>query len=128
VTSVYPFAVDRFLRGQIDVDSDTFKLQLVGAYIRDDTDTVLADVAPFLIGTAQTIAVTSVAAGEVYATTPVTFPAVPAGPSILALVLYVDDADDHLIACYDRRGDLVPLDVVPNGGELTFTFDLLFKL
>jgi hypothetical protein len=56
----------------------------------------------------------------------VTFPDVPAGPAIRGAVFYLDG--DVLLCHVDRRADTVPIEIVPDGGDITFSFDRLLKL
>lgn len=123
--NVYPSAVDAFLRGEINILTDTIVGQLVGpGYVYDEAHATVADLVDTIEDPVD-LTVVSVADGAVYAD-PLVFPAVPAGPTVTGLVVHVEDGP--LLCHIDRRADTVPLQFDLNGGELTFTFNRLFKL
>jgi hypothetical protein len=128
VSAWYPSALNAVLRGDVHFLTDTFKAQLVGdPFTFDTADTALADVTG-AIGAAVNVSVISITGGRVLVND-ITFPDVSGTEPITALVVYQDTAGtDPLICCIDRRADTVPIGVIPNGGDLTFSFNYLVKI
>lgn len=133
MNQVWPSALDAFLRADIDILTEPLVLQpLTAAYTYDAAHTALADLGALVYPDASLV-VTSIAAGAVYVD-PVVFPALAAGPApitaVAALVADVVDASapGDLIAFIDTRADATPLDVTPDGTDLTFAWPRLFRL
>lgn len=122
---VWPSAKEALLRGDMDLLVDTFKLVMVAGYVYDATDELLADVAE-TTGDAVIVTVTSVDGGVVLVSD-VVFPDVTGDDPITGLIAY-QDGSGQLLSYTDQRGDTVPLSIVPNGGDLTFSFDHLVKI
>lgn len=126
----YMAARTAVLKGDIDFDTDTFRMALAGpAFTFDDTDVYASDVTG-LIGGAQGVSVTSVANAKVLCAD-VVFPSVGGTAHVMGLVVYkqgIDLASSPLVCAIDSRADTVPLDITPNGGDLTFTFNYLVKI
>jgi hypothetical protein len=122
--NVYPTARTALLAGDLDMDADPLALVLVGPpFAFDPADAWLSDITG-TIGVAQTVTVTDVTDAQVHCAS-VTFPAVADGAHVTGVVLFrggVDPASSLLIGCVDRRADSVPLSLMGNGGDLTFTF------
>lgn len=119
------------LQGDIDFEVDTIRLALTGySFTLDDTDTHLADVTG-LLGVSHVIAnVTSVANGRVQVADAL-FNDVSGPDHVTGLLVYKDTGDPAtapLIAHVNARADTVPIDVAPNGGDLTFSFNYLVKI
>lgn len=127
----YLSARTALLAGDIDFDADTLSMALAGpGFAFDDTDVNVADVAGLLPVAPQAITVSSVANARVLVGD-VTFGAVGGTDHVTALVVYRNTgvpATSPLICAIDSRADTVPLDVTPNGGDLTFTFNYLVKI
>lgn len=123
----YSAGKQALLQGDLGFDSDTLKAVLVTGYVFDDTDDVIADVAPTVVGDAVTVTGVSLAGGIVTCD-PVVFEGVTGEAHVSGFVLYAQSGGT-LIAYCDTALDTVPLDVEPNGGDLTFTFpNYLVKL
>ena len=122
---VYPAAKEAFLRGDIDMMADTIRLQLVGAYIYDAADLIISDITG-AIGSSVIAAVTDVADG-IAQCNDVTFPDVGGTDHVTGIVTFHDNTGT-LIAYTDQRADTVPLDVTPNGGDITLSFNYLVKI
>lgn len=118
--AVYPSCVNAFLRGEIQVETDTVKAQLVGlTFAYDDTMTVAADITD-TISTPVAVTVDHVADGGVWVDA-VDFPAVTEGLTVGGVVLYVDSgspATSPLLCHTDTGADYAPLAVVANGGTI----------
>lgn len=124
----YPSALNAVLTGDVAFDTDTFMAQMVGnPFTYEVTDSVLADInggiaAPVIVS------VLSITGGRVLVND-IVFPNVGGIEPITGLVVYQDTPIvDRLICCIDRRADTVPLGVVPNGGDLTFSLNYLVKI
>ena len=122
---LFPSAKEALLRGQMDLLVDTFKLAMVSGYTYDDTDALLADVIE-VVGTPEVITVTNVSGG-VAIVDDIVFPDVTGTDPITGLIAY-QDGSTALLCYVDQRADTVPLGIVPNGGDLTFSFDHLVKI
>ena len=94
---------------------------LAGAFLRAGTiDRILAYVAPILLGGP----ITAVDDGTVTAND-ITFTSVGTGTTVAVIVIFRDAGSpgaSPLIAHIDRRADYMPLAVVPNGLDITFSF------
>lgn len=120
-----------FLQGDIDFEADTILLALVGpGFTFDDSNVHLADVTGLLAAAPRTLSVTTVNGGRVLVSD-VTFPGVDGTDAVRGLLAYKDTGDpatSPLIALIDGRADTVPLDITPNGGDITFSFNYLVKI
>lgn len=131
MSAMYTAARTALLTGDLAFDTDTFAMALAGpAFTFDDTDVMLADVTGLLPVAPQTIAVTNVTNARVFIAD-VTFADVGGATHVEALVAYRDTGDSAtsaVLCAIDSRADTVPLDITPNGGDLTFTFNYLVKI
>lgn len=131
--NLYDKGREGFLDGSIDWDTDVIKVALVdtGVYTANlTTDTFYSSVVAGAVGTPQTLASKTVAAGVADAAD-ITYTAVT-GATIEALVIYKDTGSNttsRLIAFIDTG---TGLPVTPNGGDLTVVWDngtsRIFKL
>jgi hypothetical protein len=106
-----------------DLDDGTVKVALVdtGTYTYNSAHDFLDDLTG-VVGTAQTIANTTIAAG-LFDGDNVTFSAV-SGNTVEALVIYIDtgnSATSPLVAYIDTS--VTGLPVTPNGGDITVTWN-----
>lgn len=119
------------LAGDIDFDADTIALALVGPdYVFDDTQTHLSEVAGLLAVPHVIASVTTINAGRVLVAD-VVFPNIGGATHVTGLVVYRNSGDPDtsvLIAAVTTRADTVPLDIAPNGGDITFSFNYLVKV
>lgn len=122
--AVYPAGKEAFLSGTVAMMADTIKVALVGGYTYDPADAVIADVTG-VIGS-EIASVTSVDGG-VALVGDVTFPSVGGTAHVTGIVTYHDNTGT-LIAFTDQRADTIPLDITPNGGDITLSFPYLVKL
>lgn len=131
MSAIYTAARTALLKANIDFDVDTIHLALAGeSFVFDDTHVYLSDVAGLLPVVHQVVSVTGVDAGRVLIAD-VVFADVGGADNIRALVAYRDTGDpltSPLICAVDGRADTVPLNVAPNGGDLTFSFNYLVKI
>lgn len=131
MSAIYTAARTAMLAGDIDFDADPIRLALAGpGFTFDDTDVHVADVTGLLPIAHGTVVVNDITGGRVLVGD-VTFANVGGTDHIRALVAYVDAglaATSPVICAIDVRADTVPLDVTPNGGDLTFTFNYLVKI
>jgi hypothetical protein len=123
--AIYPLYKQSLLDGDSDTDVDdgTVKVALVdtGTYSYSAAHQFLSSLSG-VVGTAQTIANTTVAAG-VFDGDNVTYTAV-SGATVEALVIYIDTgnpATSRLVAYIDTGQTGLP--VTPNGGDITVTWD-----
>lgn len=123
--AIYPLYKQALLQGasNIDVDTGTVKVVLIdtGTYTYSAAHDFLNDVSG-VVGTAQTIANTTVANG-LFDGDNVTFAAV-SGSSAEALVIYIDTgvAGTSRLVAYIDTG-VTGLPVTPNGGDITITWN-----
>jgi hypothetical protein len=124
---IYPTGKEALLRGQIDLMTDTIKAQLVGAYTYDAADVTTGDLAG-LVGSPVIVAVSSVTNG-IALCADVVYNNL-SGADVTGIVFYQDLTPDPgvLISFVDQRADTVPIHVVPNGGDVTFSFDFMIKI
>lgn len=131
MSAIYSAARTAILKANIDFDVDTIHLALAGeTFVFDDTHVFVADVTGLLAVSHRAVSVTGVDAGRVLIAD-VVFPDVGGAEPIRAIVAYKDTGDpltSPLICAVDGRADTVPLNVVPNGGDLTFSFNYLVKI
>lgn len=123
--AIYPLYKQALLGGDTDisVDEGTVKVSLIdtGTYTYSAAHDFYNDLSGE-VGTAQTIANTTVAAG-VFDGDNVTFTAV-SGATVEALVIWIDTgnvATSRLVAYIDTGQTGLP--VTPNGGDITITWD-----
>ena len=123
--AIYPLYKQALLDGSanIDVNDGTVKVALVdaGTYTYSAAHDFLDDLSG-VVGTAQTIANTTVANG-VFDGDNVTFTAVT-GATVEALVIYIDTgtpSTSRLVAYIDTGQTGLP--VTPNGGDITITWN-----
>lgn len=124
--AIYPLYKQALLDGDTGIDlddGDPVKVALVdtGTYTYSAAHDFLDDLSG-VVGTAQTIANTTVAAG-VFDGDNVTFTAV-SGATVEALVIYIDTGvagTSRLVAYIDTGQTGLP--VTPNGGDITITWD-----
>lgn len=123
--AIYPLYKQALLDADanVDLDDGTLKVSLVdtGTYTYSAAHDFYDDLTGE-VGTAQTIANTTVAAGVVDGDN-VTFTAV-SGATVEALVLWLDTgtpATSRLVAYIDTGQTGLP--VTPNGGDITITWD-----
>lgn len=129
MNAVYPAAVDAFLGGDIAVDANLIKAQLVEGYTYDSTHTTIADLSGTTLDSPVTLTGITIADGGV-SCDPVTFTAVTDGHTVDGVVIYqdLDGPTSRLIAYIDRRADTVALAIDTNGGDITLTWTKLLKL
>lgn len=123
--AIYPLYKQALLDASAnsDVNDGTVKVALVdtGTYTYSTAHDFLDDLSG-VVGTAQTIANTTVAAG-VFDGDNVTFTAV-SGATVEALVIYIDTgtpSTSRLVAYIDTGQTGLP--VTPNGGDITITWN-----
>jgi hypothetical protein len=126
VTGIYTAFKQSVLQGDIDMTLVPLQAQPVSAYVFDPADTVLADITG-AYGAAADVDVLNIVAGKVLVSD-ITFPAVTGAGPITGLVVYVAAASNPLVCFIDRRADTVPMDITPNGGDLTFSLPWLVKI
>lgn len=125
--TLYNVARSQFLEAQINWDTDDIKVLLIktAEYSFTASHQTLADVAAVArVGTAQTL-VTSVTTDGAADADDVTFPAVPSGNQIGAILIYKQDAggtdnDTVLMAWLDTA---TGLPITSNGGDIIITWD-----
>lgn len=131
MSAIYTAARTAILKADVDFDVDTIKIALAGeTFVFDDTHVHLADITGLLPATPVIVGVNAVEGGRVLVDD-VTFDAVGGTDHVRALVAYHDSgtpATSPLLCAIDGRADTVPLDIVPNGGDLTFSFNYLVKI
>lgn len=120
---IYPVGKEALLRGQIDLMTDTIKAQLVGAYTYQPADADVDDLVD-LVGAPLIVSVTDVAGGIALCADLVY---VDLGGNTVTGIVFYQDAGP-LIAYTNQRADTVPINVVPNGADVTFSFDFLLKI
>lgn len=127
----YPAFSQALLVGSVDMLGSTIRAILVDtdAYTFDADHAFLADIpAEARVGVPQTLADKDVAAG-VFTASDISFPAVPPGGDVEALVLYVaggGEANSRLIGYFD---DVEGLPVMPNGGAIDIAWgDNIFSV
>lgn len=122
--AIYPLYKQALLDGDsnIDLNDGTVKVALVdtGTYTYSTAHDFLNDLSG-VVGTAQTIANTTVANG-LFDGDNVTFAAV-SGATVEALVIYIDTgvAGTSRLVAYIDTG-VTGLPVTPNGGDITITW------
>ena len=123
--AIYPIYKQALLDGlsDIDINDGTVKVALVdtGTYTYSAAHDFLNDLSG-VVGTAQTIANTTVANG-LFDGDNVTYTAV-VGATVEALVIYIDTgnpATSRLVAYIDTS--VTGLPVTPNGGDITVTWN-----
>lgn len=122
--NVYTGALNAFLSGDIDLTADPISARLVAGFAFDDTDLHPGDITG-AASTPHAVPTPTISAGGAWLNTALVFPAVPAGPTITAVVFYVAG----LLLCHvSRRADTVPLRVTPDGQEITLQFGQLLRL
>lgn len=122
-TFVYSAYVVACQRGEIDVETDTLRVQLVDSgYTASDTDSHLDDVpSGARVDTALVLTSVAVAADGRVLADDVTFTAVPSGDTVTGLVVYQDtgtEATSVLIAAYDRQSDTSTIAWATTGGDI----------
>ncbi len=124
---IYPVGKEALLRGQIDLMTDTIKAQLVGAYTYQPADADVDDLTD-LVGAPLIVSVTDVTGGVALCADLVYVDL--GGNTVTGIVIYQDNTPDPgvLIAYTNQRADTVPINVVPNGADVTFSFDFLLKI
>lgn len=124
---IYPTGKEALLRGQIDLMTDTIKAQLVGAYTYADDDATTDDLAG-LVGSPVIVSVSSVTNG-IALCADVVYNNL-SGTDVTGIVFYQDNTPDPgvLISYTNQRADTVPIHVVPNGADVTFSFDFMIKI
>ena len=123
--TLYDYARQRFLEGQINWMTDTVKVLLVdsGAYtVQTGVHQYLSDI-PTSARIAGPVTLQSkTTTGGAADAADVTFPAV-SGASLEAIIIYIDsgsEATSPLIAYIDTATDLP---ITPNGGDIIVTWD-----
>lgn len=122
--NIYPAAKTAFLRGQVDLVTDTIKAQLTTGGTYDANDAAIGDVAGLLGSPVIITGITvtnGIADGD-----DIVFPDVGGAAHVTGVVLFKDGGT--LISFCDQRADTVPLDITPNGGDITMTFQYLVRL
>ena len=124
--TLYDSARERFLKGELNWMTDTIKVILVdtGSYTPAfGTHANLADIGPAArISSAPVTLVDKTTSGGAADARDATFPSV-SGPSIEAIVIYkegADEASSPLIAFIDTG---TGLPITPNGGDIIVTWD-----
>lgn len=126
MSAIYTKFKESLLQGDVDLALAPLKIQLVSGYTFDATDVGLADIAG-AYGTAADVTVASITNARVLVQD-VTFPAVTGTGPITGMVAYVAAGSNPLVCFIDRRADTVPVNITPNGGDITFSFTYLVKL
>jgi len=125
---IYPSAKTALLRGQIDLLADTVKAQLVGAGYTYNAAHDTTDDLTGTVGAALIVSVTDVTDGVALCADLVYVDLT--GAEVTGIVFYQDNTPDPgvLLSYCDQRADTVPISVVPNGADVTFSFDYLMKI
>ena len=125
--TLYNIAREKFLTGNMDWSSDTFKVALVhvatGAYTFSATHTSLGNIGANTIngsGGAQTLISKTFADGAAGAAN-ATFTSVPVGSTIEAIVIYRDEGATTTLVAYIDTATGLP--ITPNGGDIIVTWD-----
>lgn len=126
---LYDKGREGFLDGSIDWDDDTIKAVACDASYAPNfaTDLALSDIpSGARVATSLALGGKTVAAGVADADDPV-FSAVPAGSTIVRIVLYQDaagvEADSRLIGAIDTLAGGGALSIPTSGGDIIFRFD-----
>lgn len=122
--ALYTVGKQQILSGSISFPSDTIKAALVtSAYAQDLVgDEFYNEISAVVVGTPQTLASKTVTGG-VFDAADISFPAVPAGSTVKAVVLYKDTglaSSSPLIAFIDT---ITGFPLATNGGDITIVWD-----
>jgi hypothetical protein len=123
--TLYDFARQRFLEGQINWMTDTIKVLLIdtGAYTpQTSTHQYLSDISSSARIAGPMTLTSKATTGGAADAADVTFPAV-SGASIEAIVIYKDTGTENtspLLAIIDTA---TGLPITPNGGDIIVTWD-----
>jgi hypothetical protein len=124
--ALLPKAAKKILDGDIDLLNDTIKLVGVDTadYTRDDTDEFLSEIASGARVCTSDALASKTTTGGVFDAANSTFGVVTGDPfELLALIKDTgSDATSPIIAFIDTAGGS-PIAAIPNGGEITITFD-----
>jgi hypothetical protein len=129
VRVVYSVAKDGLLTGLFDLSSATLTAELVTTYTYDDTDATMLDVSTSPGEQAPVTGVT-VAKGVV-TSDDITFGTVGGTDAVTGIIVYVNAgtrAGSTPLVFTDQRIDSLAINVTPNGGDITFSFDFLLKI
>lgn len=122
--AVYPKGLDAFLAADIDFLTDTIKVALLDStYTYSAAHDFLNDITG-TVDSPQALTTPTVVNGEAFADD-VVFPAVPAGDTVTALVVYKDtgtSSTSPLIAFIDTKADTTPISIVTNDGNITISW------
>ena len=121
--AIYPAGKEALLRGTVDLMVDTIKAQLVGVYTYNAADADATDLVG-QIGAPLIVSVTSVTNGTASCEDLVWVALT--GATVTGIVIYQDSGP--LLAYTNQRADTTPVNVVPNGADVTFSFDYLLKI
>lgn len=122
---LYTAARMAFLRGEIDVTTDTLKAALTVAPFVEDTVEFYDDVSADVLDAPVTLANVAVDATEPWVTADDVVFANATPATVVGLVIYRDSgvaATSRLLAWIDHRGDTQPLSITTNGGDVTIKF------
>ena len=121
---IYPSGKEALLRGDVHMLTDTIKVALTSGYTYDATDTVIADVGT-LAAPGVIVSMLAVTGGKATCQD-VVFNSLSGSNVIDGLVIFKDP--DVLLGFCNQRADTTPVNVTPNGGDVTFSFDFLIKI
>lgn len=121
--TLYPKGKEKILAAAINFPTDTLKVALVSnGYTYAATDEFLSTVAPYVLGTAQTLSSKTTTSGA-FDAADVTFAAVAAGATALGVVIYKDTGvagTSPLIAFIDT---ITGFPLATNGGDISVVWD-----
>lgn len=131
MSDLYTPARTAFLRGQINMVTDTILVTLVDETFEFIAGQTYLDAIGGRIGGPVVASVTDVTNGQALVA-PMTFPSVPDGVTVMGLVVYKGGTtaiDSPLIGFVDRRSDSIAIGpLAGTGSDLIFTFDYLIKI
>jgi hypothetical protein len=127
VSQLYPLGKQSLLEGQIAYLTDTIKVALVKNTYTPNfvTDQFYSDISSNVVGTPQTLTSKTSTNGVANAAG-VTFPAVPAGGTVNAAVVYKDTGTagtSRLIAYINSATGAPGLPFSPNGSNVDLAWD-----
>lgn len=122
--SFYAKGAEKVLSGSINVPSDTIKISLVkNTYSQNlATDEFYSTISSHVVGTTQTLGTKSVTGGVFDAADP-TFPAVTAGDTVEAAVVWKDTGNPATSPLLLYLDTITGFPLATNGGDITVQFD-----
>jgi len=121
VRAVYPIAKHDLLAGAINMLTDTVKCALVA----DDYNPADLSIADVTVVATTNVSVTDITDDGQVLCNDITFASVSGSP-VTGVVTYIDGGP--LVGYTNQRADTVPIDITPNGGDITLSFPYLVKL